>query len=331
MREIIKKVRIYTLLDFSACTRHGKDPFSHIDLPLRFVHLQSLAVESELCVQHGCLLLLRNHLHLHEFSETTEGAIDLLAKCRQWSVFSLLLSFLAALVFVFALAFAGGAPALAPAGTLALGRWRSCEDGLFHALPEVKSSVTTGGIPTLVTNLVNALNGLDPLLAGVKSLLSSVLNGVRGGILGSLTGTTQVIPLTNVVVFLTYTHSRLRLTISLTNSRASSPVVGGVNDILSGLISGAASATTGTQIFNTANNLLGQLTPVVKQVTNVVSGAPSKLNLAPLQTTVQNLANQVPTLISGLSNQCGTPAQSQILNTSGLGLQTALNISLSAF
>ncbi|KAJ6588489.1 hypothetical protein B0H19DRAFT_1226296, partial [Mycena capillaripes] len=51
-------------------------------------------------------------------------------------------------------------------------------------------AVTTGGIPTLVTNLVNTLNGLDPLLAGVKSLLSNVLSGV-GGILGGLTGTTQ--------------------------------------------------------------------------------------------------------------------------------------------
>ncbi|KAJ6588491.1 hypothetical protein B0H19DRAFT_208301 [Mycena capillaripes] len=125
-------------------------------------------------------------------------------------------------------------------------------------------AVTTGGIPTLVINLVNALNGLDLLLVGVKSLLSNVLNGV-GGILGGLTGTTQVILLANVVVF----HLRaLQATVDNLVNQLQGIVTGcgGVNDILSGLTSGAASATTGTQIFNTANNLLGQLTPVIKQV-----------------------------------------------------------------
>jgi len=205
------------------------------------------------------------------------------------------------------------------------------------AVPTNNVGGGAAGIPADVKDFVNGLGQLGPLLTTVTNLVSNLLNTVTSG---SITGQTSQ-PQTQVDNFVTQlgtvTNQLGNLNSELNNiaNRAASATsgnhtnqLGNPNSKLNNVANRAASATTGDQISSLGQGILCQLTDLINQINSLISAiqnSNANTNLNGLQTTLQNLFNQLSTLYPGLSTQCGSSAQSQALTLAWQTFQRLLN------
>ncbi|KAF8208348.1 hypothetical protein K438DRAFT_1961844 [Mycena galopus ATCC 62051] len=168
------------------------------------------------------------------------------------------------------------------------------------------------------TDILTNLNQLIPLLDNLTSLVSSLLNTV----------TNIVSPVLNILSGLTSSPtgqiSQVQTDINNLGGYLSQIVT-----TLNGLAGGAASATSGGQIYNSGNTVLSKLTTGGNNINSLLStiqkynakNPTAKLDIIVLSTPLQNFVNGFPTWSAEVSSQCDTTAHGQALNTSAQTVQ----------
>ncbi|KAJ7859566.1 hypothetical protein B0H13DRAFT_2356047 [Mycena leptocephala] len=177
-------------------------------------------------------------------------------------------------------------------------------------------SQSAGGDASIaqVIDLLNGLRQFSSLLPTVENLVPTLLNTVSSivsNILGSITGPTNQL------------QNGLNTLVNQLGTLSSQ--AGIINTILTNLANGVASPTNGNDVYNGAQGGISQLTGLINKARTYrydinilitsIQGCHANINLSALQTTLWKLQQQLSIMYPSLSNQCGTPAQSQALTT----------------
>ncbi|KAJ7326349.1 hypothetical protein DFH08DRAFT_337698 [Mycena albidolilacea] len=187
----------------------------------------------------------------------------------------------------------------------------------LHSLPSLSIPLPSG-IGTGSAGNTAQLTDLLRQLGGLQTLLTSVTNTV-GTLLGTVTGLVDTLPKNVVGTLLGQTINQLgdavnNLVIELTKV---TDEVESLNNLLSGISSGAASPAQGAQLYERGQSIINQLIPLatrVNRIVNAINGSTTKPNnVAALQETLTDLENKLWTLFSGLSTWSQSPANGPTL------------------
>ncbi|KAK7042349.1 hypothetical protein R3P38DRAFT_313907 [Favolaschia claudopus] len=166
----------------------------------------------------------------------------------------------------------------------------------------VPAASASGGVSVNgadVTDLVNGLNGVGPLVNRAKNTVPTLLATLG---LNGLTGQGNQL------------QNRLNGFSSQLNGVTGQ--VGTINNIINRIGNGTPPSDASSQITTAAQTAVRQLTNLADQLNDLISAikkSPSSPNTSRLQTALLHMLNQVQALVPGLTNQVTSSSQQSLI------------------